>query len=714
MKIYNTQPLIHKLIEYQAENDTNEKDFLAIELRLEAKVLAKEVTEAIMQLTEPDSYEGNFRDRAVAYNSNNNVQVLIGKTLFNNSKRLRSLSEADINSQIFTIIDRIFQLSISKELDDDDCKLLDSSSINPVLTQLTQFILSESLISEHLYQSNIESEFLPNKYFDDSNIDNDEDKPSSNTNLDVFNINMQTLANLGKVGLMTIQEKLKDTAYKVYSELNTNARFELDALLKLIKTYNPRTLKGNSLNKNLLLKIFSNELKNGYSEEIKLERKKDNILILNYVAEILSQFDLKLDSKFIEDFEVQLEEFKGKTRLKALAALSKTKFTENTNTINFIAEQMVKILTSNKTIGESNLFASQFLINNPNSAPGYLIKKLVKAISTFSENHTVLELDKIFCILVILNSWAKEARLKNLIKDSMLQEINEALSKKNSNEIFNNFSPRLLILASLLDSPKELVDIYIKHHQKLDLENQIYLATTIAGFKNYQTYIDSVKEANIQNSLRSAFSTLYKVLKNDPKAIKGWGDGIAINQILSLYNSETEKLIQQNLNIEEFRFESFFKIIGRKEKFDTLNKSINFTKLKPREVNFLIKFLSSFTTDINEYQNQPYINHGEAPTLITKFTDSSVSPEQDIRSMINMLLEIYSKIYNLKSFSKSLASIEQHLIRGLKEMGSTAEAHLVKIVAEASQNPDDTIKQRQAQLAERVLKERNYLPELTA
>ncbi len=582
MKISHTN-LIDKLISYRKERDFDEKADITLELRIQTKELADEITGEIKRCIEDAPSEAVFARRLDAYDNSSTNRALVGKTLFNYAQELRALSDKEIKSQVFSILDRIFKLPIDDDLSKDDTyELLNSSAINPALTQLTQLILSESLIQDYV-QAVLD-------------FDGDDGIGEANLATDLLEQKKEVIANLGGVGLNSIQEKIKNLYREVYIQHDTESCYKLDALLELLRAYNPKTLKTISPNtENILLRIFMKELKKNNSAKVRIEEEEKDIYIFKTTAELLGQFNLKLSDSLISVYETCLDKFKGKSKLKALEAISKTKIDKLCSSTISIAEEMIRVLKSqilDRHIlqGKDKLFASQFLINNPNLITGELLREMLEIFNSpyLSEDS---ELETKLCTLVVLNSWSKDPKLKQAIKESL--------------------------------------------------------------------------------------------------------------------NDLTEQILRTN----DKSFETFFRMMEKEKSIDVLKKSIDDKRpiTSARDLQSLINLLSDFVVDIDEYRLRSFINPGEAPRLAAKFSNET-HLNQELSSGINTLFQFHAISRKIKSFSSAdREGLENTLIDSLKKIGTAAEPELIKIVKE-SINSEDSIKRRQAVLAERVLKSRDYLP----
>ncbi len=695
MSYSRIKPIIHSLAAYEAaKRPICERNF-SHQAKKATLELTKDITTSILELIKPARNEEIYQLRIEEYNSNPDVQIQVGNTLFNNAERLRNLSRITIEEQVFSTLDRIFKLPTEDYKTKDEFKSLDSSELDSSLTQLTRTIMTKPLIESYLKpeQNEIKQE-LVDEY-------------------DISNLKVDVIANLGELGLITLQDELKNSVREVYADDIEGSRDKLDNLLKTIKYYNPSSVSDKVINKKLLLEIFMNELERGNSREVRREKKNDSICILEKVAEILGQFNLDLDSAFMEKFQNDIEPFRGKSRLKILEAMSKTKITGHTNSARFIADQMLKALISTNSKGDSKFFASQFLVNNPNLISTNIIEQLIKTLGIPEDELKSPKSDTVFCSVAILDSLAKEERFKDPIKKLIIQRIQQVLSRQDLNEDFENLSFYLLVLAPLLDSPKILIDIYARYHNHFDDENLYYLAATISRFKKDSSYIDSrILEMNEtkREPLEFALDTIQGIINNGSSVVEPW-EPFMLSRLHTLANSSIQDLIQQSINTKTPTFGMLRAVMQDEQARTMLIEYLNKSKSDEGTLNILITTLLTRLLDISEYQSQ-YSIDAEVATFITKFVSCPLNEDQERLATINDLFNFYGRLIDDESGRSLLPSIEKDLEKGFVTMGKAVEPHLLKIVQNAKQSPDDIILQRQAELAENVLRSRRYLPEL--
>ncbi len=670
MRFDNTKSIIDKTLAY----DRTEEPSSALQIHHETLQLAGEVTGEIQKLIKEDSNDQDHMQRIGTYSSNPTIRRLVGQTLSMRAPTLRSIDPKVINKQVYATLDRLFSIPSTEDVEsierDDQNEFIDSSRINPDLTQLTCLVLNDDLIEE-----------LP-------------------TNND---FNISPTANLGEIGLITLQDKLKISCDKAYTCKDPEARSELNLLLKAIRHYNPRTLHL-SLDTNLILKIFMYELQRG-NEQILKDQKEKSIDLLKWSAEILRQFDLKTKPGFADYFTSQISSFQGKNKLKALEAISGTKFTDNSAALNSLSEEMTQVIIDKKAKAKNKFFASRFLVKNTQIASAPSIKKLIQ----FLDFEDCEESDTAHCSLVILNSWAKEPRLKKHIQDLIIEGIHEILSRENLKENFKDLSYKLLVLTPLLEDPSELIKIYTEHHQNIDIENKLYLATAIARFPNHHTLIEAqVTDHQVKESLDSNLTKIKAMLKNDPDALE---EAPNLTTMHILFNSSLEELIKQNLKNGSIDFESFIKIMEEDNSIDTLGKLLQ--EIEPKKIDFqaLICTLLARVIDIDEFQDTNDLDEWDMETSLARLANKSGNSQEEINSTIKQILEFSKRLHGIKTSAKTKGQLENTIISGLYEIGSKAEPYLLEIVEEANRFPQDPIKQLQGTLAEETLHQRQYLPE---
>ncbi len=706
------KPIIHSLVTYEAASKTHCKRNFSHQAKEATKKLAEEITTDILGLIKPARNEEIYQLRVGNYSSNLDVQLQVGKTLFLNAQRLRELPKAEIKNNVFNTLDRIFKLPTIEgyETKNNGFESLDSSQLDSSLIQLTRTILAEPLIEAYLNPDPDEvDEELDDEDEDEFSI-NSSDDDSSEAGLEEFEISDQKtkiIANLGEIGLITLQKQLKDCTEEVYATGHKvdlkESRIKLDNLLRSIRLYNPSSIDEKLINKKLLLEIFMNELKKGSNGEVLREKRNESVYILEWTADILRQFNLDLNSTFINDFENNLGTFKGKSRLKALGAISKTKITDNSSSAKFIAEQMVKVLTSKQTKGEDKFFASQFLINNPHLISGILIQKLIQAI-TLSENETeVCKSDSAFCSILILNSLAKEERLRTPIKKLLILNLQKIIHKQNLNENFVSLAHHLLVLSPLLKSPKILIDLYTKYHKNIDKENLVYLAASISRFREQ---VDEIQT----EPLKSTLLEVSKIVNNNKDTIEAW-EGPGLSRIRTLANSNIYDLIQESINEQTPSFGMLNEVMQNNKAREIIIEYLNKSKSNKVALNILTNTLLTRLIDLDEYQNRSYITTGEAPILITKLKNSSKDDEQETTLTINDLLQFHGSNYYELHEASLLEDLEKELTLGFMNMGKAAEQPLLNVVIKANEHRDDIMKKRQSELAESILRARSYLPE---
>ncbi len=707
--------------------EETEKALVALEF---ANELVNEIAANINEIIQNSNSQESYRDKLKPYISNRSLQSQIGKTLFEHPE-LKSLSNNVLQNQILTILDKIFCFPISK-----DYKILPATEINPIITQLTRAILVKPLIEASInfnqtneYSENEESETSDDLDLDLDNFENEDlpvedpelaqeleeendiedpelaeelEKENHTDELEEANgledfiedERTEAIANLGYLGLAELQKQLKDC--------DREDREKLSTYIWLINNYNPRSLNKDSLNIDLLLDIFNQELTKSGNNDPGIRT------ILELTAETLSKFDLELDSAQIDDFVNKLQDLREDRQTAALQALANTKIKEKTAAADLITNYMMKILICSNE-NQNKLFASQFLINNSQLSSQKLINSLVTALQVPDSE----KLETSFCALVVLNSWTRDSKLRTQIKDAIIDRINCKLSKPDLSQENNDLSILLLALAPLLDSSKTLFDIYSKYQDRFDHDNCLYIAAAIARFEKESIDQNLLQIEEGETALSDALKTVNKIINQDNAATKKW-DPMKLSRIQGLANSDIRSLIKQNLEKEAFTFEMFLEAMKDTDALESLNRYLQQTNLRNQELAILINVIATRVVNLNDYvSTEGQIDNGELTTLITKFANSSNS-NREIATTITKLFESYNFLYKEDGDKLTNDTIEQSLICGLSEIGVEAEPHLLKIIEEAQKHSFDPTKTRQAKLAERILMRNRYLPELAA
>lgn len=641
------------------------------------------------------------------YISNKNLRTQIGKTLIQHPE-LKTLASPVMQNQIFSILDRIFDLPMS-----EDFQKLNSAEINPILTLLTRAILTKPLLEETFSEDYVndnaddvfdnelgdnedsyDEDFYnqetnstdnfedPIKEMDDSDEENYYDISSA-----IGGVQTDAIANLGDLGLTELQERLRD---------GRRNRNKVNDYLNSIKNYNPRSLNKGSLDLDLILDIFQ--------EELKKDEQVDTEGNLEAAAEILSNFDLKPSSDFIENLVTKIQNFEVDRQCEALQALAGSEIDPGIESANLIARYMVKILVSSEE-NPKQLFSSKFLINNPQLSSNLIINTLAKALLISNPKQQ----EKSLCALIILSSWAKENNLKGLIKEALISTIQTQLSTEEINKN-NDLSLLLLGLAPLLESPQELFDIYNQYQNSIDYETSLYFAAAILRFNQDLTpYSEKLTED--KGLLSHAINTVNKIINNENTETKRCSRSKLI-RIKSLANIGIENLIKQDMEKEAFSFEIFWEAMQDPNAIELLNQYLQKTNLTNQQLEYLIKVITTRVVDVNAYSNyEGEIEAGELTTLLTKFANSSKEESKEILMTINKLLESHKKLF-LKGSDKSTdETLEDSLILGFTDMGTKAEPYLLELVKQISPGSNDSIKSAQAHIADSALRRNRYLPE---
>lgn len=775
----NLTSVVRHLAEYRKQQRYRKKDEEAIaqqELMLQKyrENLASEISNNIMDLAKTNGSVEAFELKLAPYISdeNENLRTQVAKTLMAHPE-LKRYKPQTVEVQVLNILTRIFQIPIQKDFQE-----LNSTEIDPLLTQLTRIMLMEPLIleandeaeeiQEDLIDENADSEEViddEDLYFDSTNeylvkereIYEDDDDPNelefdsgasgayidyektvdsfeddeflneATNDLDddsaqelsddfidpglIANIESKAIANLGNIGLTLIQNSLKICIEETDERKNYLRRDEIKNSLNEIKNYQLRTLKPEAIDKKLLLDIFNHEIeihakRNSRAEDLNREES-----ILELTVDILSRLDLDLDSNFIKNFKIYLTRLDENAKNTALKLFRNTKIKEVTNDVTQLADQISILLTGNhkeaqnkkekEEIKNSKLFATQFFIKNPNLVSPQLLGRL-----NDSENYTFA--------FAIIDAASKNDSMKSIIKNDLLYGIKRILKSLETEKNLNlGLYNHLLLLKPLITDPQELIDIY-KDSSNEDTSMK-YLAALLTSFPNTLELVNQLEENDFKLILEGFLDEITEIHQDantDLKTIWNEEDTVRANILAGLNNN---KYLEPTKIPDEVLQEFLRNKTGLQEFGEKLLDPNIALKTQINLINILGNRVIDHEEFLRKYVSIPQEN-GDLLSICTKFSNTHLDQNKEIELTVNKLFEFYKSFLKAKADptqSRLRISVKNELKQSLLEMGQKAEPHLYRIIQEAKQNPT-RIKNKQAILAESVLRTRNYLPELAA
>lgn len=528
----------------------------------------------------------------------------------------------------------------------------------------------------------------------------------------VSEIESQAITNLGQVGLSLITNHLRDCASDIYENKNNQRISELISHLNLLKDYQSRSINLTSIDQNLLLGIIEKQI-HALSQKSKFtaEDLGDQQIILELTVDILSQFDLNLDTNFIKNLRMSLVRLDPDTKEAALRLLRNTQIKEINSDAVELANQMYLLITGNHTeienqqekerVINNKLFATQFFIKNP---------KLVSLKILGSLNDPEGQVFTFAILDAALKNDSKNINKRNLLSGIAIILKSLETEKNLSLGLYNH----LLLLKPLLTDPQELINIY-KDQEKLDDTAIKYLAAILSSFPNTGELINRLEESDFKLILAGFLNEFREIHRDTNSDLENeWGelDLVRANILAGLENNKflESKKIPDELWQELLRKRTGLQEFGEKllDPRSTLNSQI-------RLINILGNRVIDHEEFFAKYKSVSQKN-GDLLSICTKISNTNIDQKKEIELTVNKLFEFYQSFLKANthpSLSNLRINIKNELKESLLEMGKAAEPHLYKIIQKSRQN-QTKLALREAALAESVLKERNYLPELAA
>lgn len=682
-------------------------DKAVIELANDVHHLARNINEEIEKLL--DASREEIPQLIKKYTKNKSLQELLGRTLIDKQKQIRRIDDASRFNQILSSLDKIFELKISEEdlkpefaLTNDTFTRLDIKKIDPSLSLITKNLLVEAFLAFREKDRDSNDTDLVTTIAVEDSVKKLEDDPNAKK---IFSSFQSSFLNLGTVQYLGLVNKLENTWHSFVENPNKSAEKHKDDLenlnslvYSLLDAAGSFFLWDKTKLEKIALEIFNTiydqsiESKSHLTNEDINEEQigKDPALMLLFRTSLLLseipnlQTDEATKKKIIKLFTLDLS---PSPKLCVAQLFSKIQ-------IQFILGEELKdhilgLITEADYSQDLPLYATRFMINNPQMAYEKSIKVLVESLKHTDEKQHLFA-------KTILSSWSKNNVAKDEIRNELFLNLNKYLEREPENLDPDYLYRILRVLSPLLDSSNELIKILSDNLGRLYLEERDLFLAAIFSFKDSvdiqkqhfdfcefidQKPIDAIENGTWPTFVKFRLLANYKIDRLKNYLEKGSMLGNPDEELMQYFLEETKPLNLKSLIKER----------------DNILEQLKLEALKIQ------------TIDQALYNNKNFL-----PIVLKKIEMG----EKEV-PFIKVLFDLHRMAINAvaaKADNKGdMAVINKVFKDSLVSVGPFIIDQLIRIVSTAKYDNDsnaDPILNKQRKIAQEVLKVWNNLPEL--
>ncbi len=695
-------------------------------------VLAKNINEEFNQLAEARS--GSPLILAKKYTKTKTLQELLGRVFIKPESSLRKLNEDERLVQILNILDKIFRFT--KVTPDGkifsplnilgDFQRLPNSKIDPELTQVVRIMLSEPLlafyttrnlnstmsdlqttISDEVAEDQIdyganEFENINSNSINDSELDEEEQKS-------ITDLYHPSLVTLGAIGYECFIDNLEKTWMNIKHDgllTKMNASDDRDEIYHLFNLlaglralYANNNIQNSSKSITLLEDIFnkssSNLLEANPDEDLSTSEKgpNPNLVLISYSAEMLSYIKGR---EISSDTSFRLQQlFNHKLPLDCERTnwmlLSDLKIANDLDPA--LVNKATELILKPDADPLLKILATKFFVNNPQLASKKMIEKLVN------------ELDKegnIFHIKTILNSWLKVNQTKPWIKNALLKYLNEFCKKTGTEKTLVSFYEPLSILAPLLKSSKNILNLIVNNVESLSNDERNLLLATAIRYGDFDQCCLNFSEKEVNDPDSRIFSAVFdclelqKFIKNNSTDIVESPDDLwpSFVRYRLLANYKIDELTEYLFMDEDKLLRDYFLVRNSSPEFTSETNIGSLLAAMNLEVDKLQTIDESFSSFL-----QSYIQHTQKDSTpinteinacgLAEFVLKKIETNFEPRiSSLKRIFDLHTQAYRTEvrniqerrfNQSDNLNKINEHLLDCLEMLGADMKPLLVKI-----------------------------------